>query len=479
MDKHINLIPFPHSIIEREGFFESNNYKNHIKNNTDSSILAEGYRLEIGPTNIKISASDNAGFFYAQQTLKQLETEKNDTNTDKTVRFPNCIIEDSPAYSWRGFMIDCSRSFYPASWLEKIIDVAAFYKLNRFHWHLTDDQGWRLPIPEYPLLTEIGAWKYDRRFTDRTTKIGGYTCSRAYYTEKEIRHLVAYAAERHITVVPEIEMPGHVSALLAAYPGLGCTGGPYKVEDRYGIFDNVLCAGNDDVLKLYETIFDRVCNLFPGDWIHIGGDECPHTAWKSCNKCKKRIQDEGLQSVDQLQPWLTVKIASMLEKRRKIPIGWDEVLDGTQNMPLPKSMTVQSWRGIEGGKKAAALGHFVIMSPQYDGCYFDFKNYDDEYEPGGRATNTVYNSYNFSPVTQELTPREAKYVLGGQGNLWTEIIPSPKLAEYMLFPRLCALSEALWLSVDKKNFKSFSTSLTVHKKRLRSMDILYYDGKLE
>lgn len=443
----------------------------------DPALRAEAYLLEIRADGVTITAHTEAGAFYAKQTLRQLAMTSGAGAPESAGRpasgsmLPLIRVEDAPAFRWRGYMIDCCRNFYSASFLKKMIDVAALHKLNRFHWHLTDDQGWRLPVPEFPNLAETAAFRDDHRFTWDPRKGG-------FYTEEDIAGVVAYAAERHVTVVPEIETPGHTVAVLAAYPELGCTGGPYAVEDRFGIFADVLCAGNDGVLTFFEKVFDTVCSLFPGEYVHIGGDECPRTAWKKCPKCQARMRALGLSEEGELQSWLTVQFARMLEKRGKRPVGWDEVLDGTEKLGLPETLIVQSWRGMEGGDKASRLGHDVVMSPQTAGCYLDAKNFGDELEPGMHRVITTRDSYAFTPVLPEMKAEQAAHVLGGQGNLWTELIYAPRIAEYMLFPRLCALSEALWLSSVEKDFDSFSRRLSIHKQRLDALDVVYYKGKL-
>lgn len=425
----------------------------------------EGYELSINDQGVLIKARTEAGLYYGIQSLRQLVYSCDG-------RYPYLTIKDYPSFSWRGIMIDTSRTFYPVDFLKKMIDAASFHKLNRFHWHLTDDQGWRLPVDGYEKLTEKGAYRKDPRYS-WGEKTGGY------YTKADITSVVAYAAQHHMMVVPEIETPGHASAILASYPELGCTGGPYEVEYRYGIFDEVLCAGNDDVFTMLGKVFDTVCELFPSPYVHIGGDECPRTRWKSCPKCQDRMKKENLSSEDELQSWITVKVSKMLEERGKIAVGWDEVLDGTERLGLPKSLVVQSWRGMEGGKRASALGHKVIMSPQTAGCYLDHKPYDDPSEPGMHKIATVKDSYSYSPVTDDMSREQSSCVLGGQGNLWTEVVYASKIAEYMIFPRLCAISESLWLEKDKKDFVSFAKRLFTHKKRLDAMNILYYRGKLD
>lgn len=437
-----------------------------IRLKKDMSIKQEeGYELSIAKDGAVLKARTVSGMFNALQTLRQLVYSSDG-------KYPYMHITDYPSFSWRGLMIDTSRTFYSVDFLKKMIDAASFHKLNRFHWHLTDDQGWRLPIEGYEKLTDIGAFRNEPRYS-WGEKIGGF------YTKEDIASIVAYAQERNIMVIPEIETPGHASAILASYPNLGCSGGPYEVENRYGIFDEVLCAGNDEVFTMLGKVLDTVCELFPSPYVHIGGDECPRTRWKECPKCQKRIKDEKLSSEDELQSWITVKVSKMLEERGKIAIGWDEVLDGSERLGLPKSLVVQSWRGTEGGKKASALGHKVIMSPQTSGCYLDYKPYDDPCEPGLHKVATVKDSYSFSPISDDMSPQQRASILGGQGNLWTEVVYASKIAEYMIFPRLCSISESLWLSKDKKDFVSFAKRLFTHKKRLDAMNILYYRGKLD
>ncbi len=428
----------------------------------DESLLAESYKLTILPNKISISAFDEAGVFYAFQTLRQLIMSGNGA-------LQCCEIEDSPHCKWRGFMLDTSRCFYPVQFVKKIIDIIAFHKLNIFHWHITDDQGWRLAVKEYPMLTKIGGFNVS---TDSppTPKKGGF------YSEDEIKDVIQFASERHITIVPEIDVPGHTSAVLAAYPGLGCIGGPYQVQGGAGVFDDVLCMGEEDVFVLLEKVFETVCRLFPGQYVHIGGDECPRTRWAACPKCKKKMDQEGIEKVEEIQPWFTAKISNMLTKYGKTVIGWDEVLDGSEKTGLPKDLIVQSWQGVTGGEKAVTKGNRVIMSPLTDGCYLNFKHSDDPLEAGRLDITSVEKSYNFNPVP-DLALKDL--YIGGQANFWSEEIHSAKMAEYMIFPRLCAISECLWLERNKKDFESFASRLQIHKKRLDLLDILYYRGPLK
>jgi hexosaminidase len=370
-------------------------------------------------------------------------------------------------------MLDSARHFYSVSFIKRLIDVLSLHHINRFHWHLTDDQGWRLPVAEYPLLTEIGSRRQEikRQWLSYT---GGF------YSEDEIREVVDYAACRHIEIIPEVDFPGHASSILASYPGLGCTGGPYRVEDRHGIFDDVLCAGNDQIFDLAAKVFDTMARLFPSSWVHIGGDEVRLTRWKDCPKCKTKLEELGLKKPEELQSQITHKLVQMLAEHGKAAIGWDEVLDDSEKFPLPKEMAVMSWRGSKGGIRASSLGHPVIMAPNTGGCYLDYKHTDDPDEPGQmfEGANSVYKSYTMDPVTPEMTKEEASRIMGGQCNLWSELIYAGKIAEYMIFPRLCAIAEAVWTPGESKNFDDFSQRLPVHQKRLDRLGMLQYRGPL-
>ena len=433
---------------------------------TDSPAGAEAYRLEITGKEIRISAAGGTGAFRGLQVLRQLILSG---YHDGELVIPCGIIEDAPRFSWRGLMLDSSRNFFSVEFIKKLLDALSLQHINIFHWHLTDDQGWRFPVKQYPLLTEIGSKRYDNRIY---RYVGGF------YTETEIRDIVSYAAERHIEVVPEVDLPGHASAILAAYPGLGCTGGPYRVEDRCGIFEDVLCAGNDDIFPLAEAVFDTLAELFPSAYVHIGGDEVRFNHWKKCPKCQKRLADLGLSEPPQLQSWITSRLAEMLRKRGKAAIGWDEILENTELFPLPDDVIVQSWRGEGGGSKAAALGRRVIMSPQTNGCYLDYRHADLPDEIGRLGIGTITQGFNLNPVTPEMDEKAALLVLGGQGNCWAENIYAGKIAEYMIFPRICAIGEALWSARKDRDINEFAKRLTVHQNRLDKLDLLQYRGPL-
>ncbi len=431
----------------------------------------ESYCVKISPDSIDVYSASKQGVFYGFQTICQLLMAYKK-------ELPCLFIYDKPAYSWRGFLLDTCRSFYSVDFIKKMIGAAAFHKFNVFHWHLTDDQGWRLPVPEYPELVEKATQRAAHTMPESIE--GEYDeggVSRRYYTEEEIKDIVNFAAENFITVVPEVEFPGHSSALLAAYPEFGCTGGPYHVENRWGIFPDVLCLGKDKIFDFYDKVFDTIDRLFPGKYLHIGGDECPHERWEVCPDCQRRMKEQKLDNISQLQSWGTTKISEIVLKHNKIPIGWDEVLDNTEKKPLPDEVIVQSWRGFEGGEKAVSLGHTVIMSP-VSHCYMNFKNYPSFEEPGRLGCTTVDKAYSYTPVTEKMSDECKSKVIGGECSLWSEALPSSKVAEYLIFPRFCALSEAMWLDEKNKDFERFEKALPLHKQRLKEMNILYYDGRI-
>jgi hexosaminidase len=424
---------------------------------------AEAYRIRIAPEGISLNAASEKGVYHGLQTLRQWMLSE---YADGGLSLPCADIEDYPRFPWRGFMLDTSRHFYTVPFIKRLLDALSLHHINVFHWHLTDDQGWRLPVADWPLLTEIGSRRLDHR------RRGAY--SEGFYTEDGIREVVAYAAARQIEVVPEVDLPGHASAILAAYPGLGCTGGPYRVEDRFGIFEDALCAGNDGIFALAASVFDTLCGLFPSPYVHIGGDEVLFKRWKACPKCQKRLEETGLKSPRELQSWITVKLARMLEERGKTVIGWDEVLEDTERYKLPQSVVVMSWRGSKGGIEAGRRGHRVIMSPNSEGCYLDYRHTAEPEEPGQIGISTVYAAYSMDPARET----GGAAVMGGQGNLWSELIYAGKIAEYMIFPRICALAEGLWTPPGVKDFDDFSRRLSVHQQRLDKLGFIQYRGPL-
>lgn len=425
-----------------------------------ASMGEDTYHLKVGKTQIVVKAGLPSGAFCALQTLRQMALANDNI-------IPCCVIEDEPTFSWRGFMLDTSRHFFSVTYIKKLIDVASLHHLNRFHWHLTDDQGWRFKVEGYDRLETIASKRTLLNYTDGRV-YGGI------YSDEDILEVQEYAHKRHMMVIPEIETPGHASALLAAYPEFGCTGGPYEVQDRWGIFDEVMCAGSDELMHFLTVTIAKISNLFTDPYIHIGGDECPHTAWENCPKCNQRMKEEGLTSAKQLQSWMTSEISKIVEQEGKRPIGWDEVLEGTEKLGLPASLIVMSWRGDQGGIDASNLGHDVIMCPNTAGCYFDYKNIGSYEEPGNIGVTTIQKTSEFNPIPKAIAPDKQAKILGGQGNLWTEKVTSSRLAEYMLFPRLSVMAERLW---NPQPFASVEERRGSLEKKLDALDINLYRGK--
>ncbi len=407
----------------------------------------EAYHLSVSEEGAVIRAGAAAGAYRAVQTLLQLFP------SEGAVECMPCVeIDDAPRFAWRGLMLDCARHFYPKESLLAFIDLLAMHKFNVFHWHLTEDQGWRIEIKAYPRLTEVGAWRRETRFGHSALTCPGDGIGHGgFYSQKDVREIVAYAAERHITVVPEIEMPGHAQAALASYPHLGCTDDPLEVSTHWGVHKNLYNAGKEELFDFLERVLGEVLELFPSKYIHIGGDECPKDQWKTNELCQKRIRDEGLADEKELQSWFIRRIEKLLNDRGRDLIGWDEILEGG----LAPNATVMSWRGIEGGVAAARSGHKVVMSPK-QWCYMDYYQGNPEREPlaiGGLLP--LEKVYEYDPIPEELSEEEGKCVLGGQGNIWTEYMPSYKHVEYMTLPRAAALAEVLWSEKGSRDFAEF------------------------
>lgn len=434
----------------------------------DESIPEEGYILEVSPKTIDIASSTASGAFYALQTLRQLMTAAAFSTDDiKVVEIPAVKIEDAPFLGYRGTMLDVGRYFFKVEDVKNVLDIMAMHKMNTFHWHLTEDQGWRIEIEKYPRLTEVGSMRkrtiigkdpngeYDENTPFDTIPHGGF------YTKDEIREVVQYAAERFITVIPEIEFPGHSLAALASYPWLGCTGEQYEVRQSWDIEDRVFCPGKETTFEFLEGVLAEVVELFPSEYIHIGGDECPTKYWQKCPHCAKRMKEEGLKTHRQLQGYGIARVEKFLESHGKHLIGWDEILEAGVT---PNSI-VMSWRGTEGGVKAAKQGNRAIMAPSTY-CYFDYyQSKDRENEPlawGGFLP--LEKVYSFNPH-EGLSEEETEYILGVQANLWTEYIPHIKQAQYMLLPRLAALCEVGW-TADKGAYEDFLS-------RLPALEALY------
>ena len=430
-----------------------------LRRDTAAGIPAEGYRIDISARRAQLSAGDDAGLFYGLQTLLQLADERGN--------LPCVSIEDHPRYRYRGLHLDVCRHFFPVRFIKHYLDWMASCKLNTFHWHLTDDQGWRIEIKRYPRLTEIGGYR-------TRTQIGGfhedpitYEQGRygGYYTQDEIREVVAYAAERHIAVIPEIEMPGHATAALAAYPELACGHGPksFETSGRWGVLDDVFCPGKEQTFEFLEGVLDEVLELFPSKLIHIGGDECPRVRWKECPDCRAPMEDEGIEDEAGLQTYLTLRIGRHLEAKGRRLIGWDEILDGE----LAPGAVVMSWRGTRGGIAAARRRHEVIMTPSTY-LYFDKKATDSYDEPVSLSSSLLplEKIYGYDP-DEGIAPEDRRYLLGVQANLWTEFIRTEGRASFQLLPRIYALAEIAWSPVERKSWREFSeVRLPAHLARI-------------
>ncbi len=434
--------------------------KNNIIFQLDEKIAGdEAYHLSLSASQIIIQSRSARGAFYAIQTLRQLYADQ---------QFPAVEIEDAPRFPYRGMHLDVARHFFDVAAVKRYIDQLAFHKLNHFHWHLTDDQGWRIEIKKYPKLTEIGAFRKGTligHYNDQPHQFDGKRYG-GFYTQEEIKEVVAYAASRFVTIVPEIEMPGHAQAPLAAYPELGCTGEQLEVWQLWGVSENVYCP-KEETFAFLEDVLTEVMALFPGKYIHIGGDESPKTQWEQNAFCQELIRREGLKDEHELQSYFIRRIERFVNSQGRRIIGWDEILEGG----LAPNATVMSWRGISGGIEAAQSGHDVIMTPTSH-CYLDYYQSDHPDEPlaiGGFIP--LEKVYGYEPIPAELEGAARAHVLGAQANLWTEYIPTVEKLDYMIFPRLCALAELVWSPADKRDFDHFAQRLSPHLDRLKGMGI--------
>jgi hexosaminidase len=453
---------------EAEG---TTNY-NTILFSKDSTISdREGYILDVRTYGIHIRAREASGAFYAVQTLRQLlPMAINAPNTGLSWTIPATHIVDAPRFPYRGMHLDVGRHYYPTDFIKKYIDLLAAYKINRFHWHLTEDQGWRIEINQYPRLQEIAAFRPETlvgHMEDTPRRYDGKRYG-GFYTQNEIREIVRYAADRHITIIPEIEMPGHALAALAAYPELSCTGGPFEVAREWGVFEDVFCT-KEATFTFLENVLTEVMALFPGEYIHIGGDECPKTRWKSCSHCQSVMAREGLRDEQELQSWFIRRIERFVNSKGRKIMGWDEILEGG----LAPNAAVMSWRGVSGGIAAAKQGHPVVMTPTSH-CYFDYYQSKNPGEPlaiGGYLP--LEKVYAYEPVPEELSEQESRFILGAQGNVWTEYMPASHRVEYMAFPRAFALAELTWTSAALKNYDNFLQRLHVHLSRYQDKPLNY------
>mgnify|MGYP002542822237 FL=1 len=481
------LIPYPRSIEMREGYFvltaktgiinlsDKNNarlLKHYIEEDINinlheqrgdnniflitnrklkESLGAEGYRMNISTDSIVIEGAENAGVFYGIQTLRQLAAQNR-------LAIPCMEIFDKPEYEWRDFMLDEARHFKGKVVVKQLLEEMAYLKMNKFHWHLTDDQGWRIEIEKYPRLTQIGAYRDSTQIGGWNSPLYDVNIHGGYYTREDIREIVDFAAERHIEIVPEIEMPGHSEEVLATYPELSCSGKPYVNAD--------FCIGTEKTFEFLENVLLEVIDLFPSEYIHIGGDEASKSSWNTCPRCQKRMADEHLNSVEELQSYMIHRIEKFLNDHGRKIIGWDEIIEGG----LSPTATVMSWRGEEGGIKAVKAGNQAIMTPgKY--CYLDaFQDAPNTQPMAIGGDLTLEKVYSFEPVPDSLSTKEAKLILGVQGNVWTEHIPTPEHYEYMIYPRILALAEIGWSPSEVKKWDNF------HTRALQAVNILREQG---
>ena len=438
----------------------------------------EEYRLSVTKKKVTLTSATPEGLFRGIQTIRQLlppQSEAGSRVSDVKWKMPCVSVTDYPRFEWRGMHLDVCRHFFDVDFIKRYIDILAMHKLNVFHWHLVDDQGWRIEIKKYPLLTEVGAWRVDREdkpWDSREPQQPGEKATYGgFYTKEEIKEIVAYAAEKYITIVPEIEMPAHVGSALAAYPEYSCTGGPFTVPPG-GVWPitDIYCAGKEETFAFLEDILTEVIDLFPSPYIHIGGDEADKTEWEKCPDCQARIREEGLKDEHELQSYFVKRIEAFLNSRGRKLIGWDEILQGG----LAPEATVMSWQGFEGGVAAARSGHEAVMTP-VSHCYFNVYQGDPSNEPESfRGLLTLKKVYSFEPVPPELTTEEGRFIIGAQGCLWTEYVTDGKTAEYMILPRLTALSEVVWSAPENRSWEGFSKRLPQMMERFDAMGLAHH-----
>ncbi|MDR3297674.1 MAG: family 20 glycosylhydrolase, partial [Prevotellaceae bacterium] len=437
----------------------------------------EAYKLKVQKNKIQVEAKTPRGIFYALQTVRQLlpqQIEAGRLVRDVAWAVPCLEVEDAPRYGYRGLLLDVARHFMTKQEVMRYIDLLAYHKLNTFHWHLTEDQGWRIEIKKYPKLTKTGAFREQTRegYIDKNGKKQGMWDNKrhgGFYTQEEVKEVLAYAAKRFVNVIPEIDMPGHMLAALAAYPELSCSGGPFRVEGRWGVHNDILCAGKDTTFAFMENILTEIVELFPSHYIHIGGDEAPKVRWKHCCDCQAKIKALGLKDEHELQSYFITRIEKFLNSKGKKIIGWDEILEGG----LAPDATVMSWRGVKGGIAAAKQHHDVIMTPNSH-LYLNYCQISSKTEPYCNNMIALETAYSYDPTPAELTPDEAKYILGVQGNMWTEHTPTFDHVLHMAYPRAAAVAEIGWSPKEQKNYNSFITRLQQVAKRYEAMGITTY-----
>lgn len=428
----------------------------------------EGYVITVDKKGVVIEGATAAGVFYGVQTLrKSIPVDKSLTE----VTLPGVVLKDAPRFGYRGVMLDCARHYFPVKFVKQFIDLIAMHNMNVFHWHLTDDQGWRIEVKKYPGLAKIGSVR-EKTVLGHNSDVFDDTPYGGYYTQEEAREIVKYAADRFITVIPEIDMPGHMIAALAAYPDMGCTGGPYKVSPIWGVMPDVLCLGNEKTYQFCEDVLSEMMDIFPSEYIHLGGDETPNVRWKECPKCKALMAKENL-TPDKLQGYFTNRIEKFVNSKGRRIIGWDEILDGDIN----QSATIMSWRGTAPGARGAKMGHDVIMSPSSH-VYFDYyqtRQGESQWEEplliGGNLP--IERTYSLEPVPEGADAETASHIIGVQGNLWTEYIAGPSLAEYQVLPRMGALSEVQWRPQGQKDFENYKVRQTRMLKLYDAYGLVY------
>lgn len=446
--------------------------KNSIILSVDPSVSSQkdGYELNISSEKVTVKGSTEAGVFYGIQTIyKALPITEGKT----LASLPAGTVKDFPAYDYRGFMVDVGRHYFPVDYLKEIIDILAMHNINYFHWHLTEDQGWRLEIKKYPMLTQIGSKRKETILPTNKNEFDGVPVS-GYYTQEEAREIVKYAADRYITVIPEVDMPGHMLAALASYPELGCTGGPYEVATRFGVFEDVLCAGKAQTLQFAKDVMDEIMDIFPSEYIHIGGDECPKNRWKVCENCQKKIAELGIQELpkhskeEQLQTWFMGEIEKQIRNRGRKMMGWDEILEGTPS----KDITVCGWTSVNASIRSAREGHPTIVAPISN---FYFSNPRINKIEGIPSIQRVYD---LDPCSDKLTPAEQQNIIGAEGCIWTEWVKDAGKMEWELLPRLAALSEVQWTAKDKRNLENFFPRM-LHMQDLYRLYGLNYKADIE
>ena len=428
----------------------------------------EGYVITVDKKGVVIEGATAAGVFYGVQTLrKSIPVDKSLTE----VTLPGVVLKDAPRFGYRGVMLDCARHYFPVKFVKQFIDLIAMHNMNVFHWHLTDDQGWRIEVKKYPDLAKIGSVR-EKTVLGHNSDVFDDTPYGGYYTQEEAREIVKYAADRFITVIPEIDMPGHMIAALAAYPDMGCTGGPYKVSQIWGIMPDVLCLGNEKTYQFCEDVLSEMMDIFPSEYIHLGGDETPNVRWKECPKCKALMAKENL-TPGKLQGYFTNRIEKFVNSKGRRIIGWDEILDGDIN----QSATIMSWRGTAPGARGAKMGHDVIMSPSSH-VYFDYyqtrqgeSQWNEPLLIGGNLP--IERTYSLEPVPEGADAETASHIIGVQGNLWTEYIAGPSLAEYQVLPRMGALSEVQWRPQGQKDFENYKVRQTKMLKLYDAYGLVY------